>query len=111
MIKIEKLINGASATFVRDNVRMPIFLYQLLTHEELNTLIVKNGTVVYSIDELSIEERTADTVVEPTAPAEPKSEQIELTLETPVVVAEETVETVIVKPANRVVKPAVKAKK
>lgn len=110
MIKIEKLTKGASATFVRDNMVMPVFTNQLLSETELNTLVVISGTVTYSIDEQLIVERTADTVAEPIVPAEPKSQQIELALESPIVATEEAVETVIVKPVPKA-KPVAKAKK
>lgn len=59
MIKIETLKNGAKATYLRDGMRKPIFLHQLITHEELATLEVTQGTVVYSIDELEVKEQSA----------------------------------------------------
>lgn len=65
MIKIEKLKDGAQATYIRDGIKKPVFLHQLITHQELATLEVTHGTVVYSVDELEIKEQSA-----PVTPAE-----------------------------------------
>lgn len=79
MVKIEQLKNGAKATFVRDGTERPIFLHQLITRQELETLMVQQGTVVYSVDEMEILEKSADVKsvaapapqpVEPAAPAQ-----------------------------------------
>lgn len=53
MIKIEKLKNDAEATI--DGVS-PLFEGQLITHQQLTTLVVTKGTVVFSIDELEVKE-------------------------------------------------------
>jgi hypothetical protein len=63
MIKIEELKNGAKATYTRDGVKKPIFLHQLITRQDLETLEVTQGTVVYSVDELEIKEQSAPAVV------------------------------------------------
>lgn len=68
MIKIEKLKDGAKATYTRDGVKKPIFLHQLITHQDLTTLEVTQGTVVYSVDELEIKEQSA--------PASPAQEEL-----------------------------------
>ena len=52
MIKIEQLKNGAKATYVRDGNRRQVYLHHLITHDELATLEVTEGTVVYSVDEM-----------------------------------------------------------
>lgn len=59
MIKIEKLKDGAKATYVRDGVRRQVYLHHLITHQELATLEVTEGTVVYSVDEQEIKEQSA----------------------------------------------------
>lgn len=59
MIKIEQLKDGAKATYTRDGVKKPIFLHQLITHQDLATMEVTQGTVVYSVDELEIKEQSA----------------------------------------------------
>lgn len=54
MIKIEKLLDNATATFVRENKTIPVFAGQILTDYEGTTLQVLTGTVMYSIDESKI---------------------------------------------------------
>lgn len=71
MIKIEKLKDGAKATYTRDGVKKPVFLHQLITRQDLETLEVTQGTVVYSVDELEIKEQSAPVM---TAPAETPAE-------------------------------------
>lgn len=63
MIKIEQLKDGAKATYTRDGVKKPLFLHQLITHQDLATLEVTQGTVVYSVDELEIKEQSAPPTV------------------------------------------------
>jgi len=71
MIKIEYLKNNAKATYTRDGVKRPIFLHQLITHQDLSTLEVTQGTVVYSVDELEIKEQSAPEPVKPVVAEEP----------------------------------------
>lgn len=78
MVKIEQLKNGAKATFVRDGTERPVFLHQLITRQELETLVVQQGTVVYSVDELEILEKSADTK----SVATPAPESVESTAPT-----------------------------
>ena len=59
MIKIEQLKDGAKATYVRDGNRRQVYLHHLITHDELATLEVTEGTVVYSVDESEIKEQSA----------------------------------------------------
>ena len=59
MIKIEQLKDGAKATYVRDGSRRQVYLHHLITHDELATLEVTEGTVVYSVDESEIKEQSA----------------------------------------------------
>ena len=69
MIKIEQLKNGAKATYTQNGVKKPIFLHQLITHQDLATLEVIQGTVVYSVDEMEIKEQSAPII--PTVVEEP----------------------------------------
>lgn len=59
MIKIERLKNNAIATFTRNGVVTPVFVNQLMTPDEFQTLKVSSGTVVASIDENEIVEVSA----------------------------------------------------
>lgn len=68
MVKIEQLKNGAKATVMRDGRQVPIFLHQLITRQELETMEVSVGTVVYSIDELEILEKSAPAPAPAPAP-------------------------------------------
>lgn len=68
MVKIEQLKNGAKATITRDGRTVPIFLHQLISRQELETMQVTAGTVVYSIDELEVLEKSAPAPA-PAAPA------------------------------------------
>ncbi len=54
MIKIEKIPEGASGTFVRNDKRIPIFVGMLLNTIEANSVEVTGGDVMYSIDETKI---------------------------------------------------------
>ncbi len=54
MIKIERIEPGGHATIIRDRVVMPIYKSLLITHAELQTLVVQKGSVLYSIDESEI---------------------------------------------------------
>lgn len=69
MVKIEQLKNGAKATVMRNGRQVPIFLHQLITRQELETMEVSVGTVVYSIDELEILEKSAPAPGPAPAPA------------------------------------------
>lgn len=59
MIKIEQLKDNAKAVYTSNGVKKPVFLHQLITHQDLATLEVLQGTVVYSVDELEIKEQSA----------------------------------------------------
>ena len=69
MVKIEQLKNGAKATVMRDGRKVPIFLHQLITRQELESMEVSTGTVVYSVDELEILEKSAPAPAPVPAPA------------------------------------------
>lgn len=128
MIKIEKLLDNAKATFTRENKQMPVFLNQLLSDQEGTTLVVTQGTLVYTIDEteivtvsagelgkelnLNIDTKSTvestDTVdVTSTTTETPSEEVVETPVETVVETAPKTVEIapalapIIVKPAPR----------
>lgn len=75
MIKIEKLLDGAKATFLREGRRQPIFLFQLISHSELATLEVESGKVVYSVDELELCEKTATETKSPESAPAPSESQ------------------------------------
>jgi len=97
MIKFERLSNGAKATIIRNEVTQPVYIGMAVSREELATLNVVSGTVLYTIDEKEIVEVSAKA-----APA-PKPVQVEKPEE--VVEATTPVEPVVaVKPA--IVKPA-----
>lgn len=68
MVKIEQLKNGAKATVMRDGRKVPIFLHQLITRQELESMEVSTGTVVYSVDELEILEKSAPAPAPAPAP-------------------------------------------
>ena len=61
MVKIERITVGAIATIERNGIRQKIFLNQLITPQELESMEVENGTVTYSIDEEIIKEKSSDT--------------------------------------------------
>lgn len=54
MIKIERIPEGASGTFLRNGKRNPIFVGMLLNIQEANTVEVFGGEVMYSVDELEV---------------------------------------------------------
>lgn len=74
MVKIEHLDPQTVATVVRNGTEHKLFLHQLITREELETLTVASGKVVYSVDELEIFEKSAPAV-EPT-PAKLSAKEI-----------------------------------
>jgi len=51
MVKIESITPGASASIIRNGNRQSVFSKQLVTYDEIQTLEVTGGDVVYSIDE------------------------------------------------------------
>lgn len=59
MVKIEKLSPGAQVEFVRNGKPQPGIVGTTLTREELDTLQVTGGTVLYSIDEQELVEVSA----------------------------------------------------
>lgn len=74
MVKIEQ-IKDAKVFVTRDGVRRQVFLHQLITKQELETLEVEGGSVVYSIDEQELVTKEAPKVVPvepPAAPPAPK---------------------------------------
>lgn len=75
MVKIERLKNNAIATFTRNGSSMPVFVNQLMTLDEFQTLKVTSGTVVASIDENEIVEVSAtSTNPSSTAPSNQASQ-------------------------------------
>lgn len=92
MVKIEKLSPGARAEFTRNGKPQPALPGTTLSNEELNTLVVAGGTVLYSIDEQELVEVSAQepakstpqvpapaavpapTIIQPVVPAPAKVE-------------------------------------
>lgn len=56
MIKIEKLKDGAKVFVVTEGSRRQVYLNQLITAAEFQTIEVEGGTLVYSIDEAEVKE-------------------------------------------------------
>jgi len=73
MVKIETIKSGASASIIRNGQRQQVFEKQLISYDELNTLEVTGGDVIYSIDETEVHTKSPKPapVVSPSA-AEPK---------------------------------------
>lgn len=69
MVKIEQLKNNAKISIIRDGERRQVFLHQLITRQELETLEIESGSVVYSVDESEIIEKFAE--IKPVAAPEP----------------------------------------
>lgn len=87
MIKIEQLKDGAKATYVRDGNRRQVYLHHLITHDELATLEVSEGTVVYSVDESEIREQSALRHSSPQAQTAPTTTATEPAPSEPMVTA------------------------
>lgn len=68
MVKIEAMKNGAKATVMRNGRQIPLFLHQLISRDELETMVVESGTIVYSVDELEILEKSAPAPAPAPAP-------------------------------------------
>jgi len=101
MIKFERLSKGAKATVIRNEVTQPVYIGMAVSREELDTLQVTAGTVLYTVDEKEIVEVSAK-------PAEaPKPQQVIQPAEVAVPTQPEPVAAVkpaIVKPAPRTTK-------
>jgi hypothetical protein len=96
MIKFERLSKGAKATIIRNEVAQPVYIGMTVSREELNTLNVISGTVLYTIDEKEI--------VEVSAKAEPAPKPMQVAVADTVVATTEAEPVVATKPA--IVKPA-----
>jgi hypothetical protein len=68
MIKIEKLLDSGKAVFVREGKTIPVFVGQLLSYHEADTLQVSQGAIVYSIDEAELVTLKAGETLEGTLP-------------------------------------------
>lgn len=75
MVKIEKILDGAVATIIRDDKAIQLFQGQLITYYDLPSLQVVGGKVIYSIDESEVIEVIGIPPVAGTPPA-PEVEQI-----------------------------------
>jgi hypothetical protein len=56
MIKIERLKDGAKVFVVTEGTRRQVYLNQLITYAEFETIEVEGGALVYSIDEAEVKE-------------------------------------------------------
>lgn len=56
MIKIEKLKDGAKVFITRDGTKCEIYINQLITPSEFNTIEIEGGSCIYSIDENEVKE-------------------------------------------------------
>ena len=101
MIKFERLSNGAKATIIRNEVTQPVYIGMAVSREELATLNVVSGTVLYTIDEKEIVEVSAKAAPAPKPVQVEKPEVVEATTPVEPVVA---VKPAIVKPAPRTTK-------
>lgn len=82
MIKIERIESSVRPTFMRNNTRQPLALFQMLSQEEFDTIELADGRVTYSVNEsvlLTLEPTsTKSTSTKPTevkpvvVPATPK---------------------------------------
>lgn len=108
MVKIENITPGAQVFIERDGTKRRIYLHQLMTRAELDSMEVIDGTVTYSIDEEVLEQKSSEQS------QEGKQLNLESTVSTKTTVevekqsgeqlpetTETTVEPVIVKPAPR----------
>ena len=71
MVKIEQLKDGAKATYTRDYTReqAAVGLHNLISFNELQSMIVTKGTVIYTIDEKIFGEKSAPVQPAPVQPA------------------------------------------
>jgi len=97
MVKIEIISPGAAATILRNGVRQEVFVKQLITYQEADSLEVTGGDVVYSINETEVVTKSGNA-----APAVPQAAPEP---ELPVTEASaEEVKPVIVQPAAKTTK-------
>lgn len=99
MIKIEKLKDGAKVFVIRNGKKTQVFLNQLISDVEFETIEVEGGTLVYSINETEIAELSGS-----------QGKQIELNLAETVqdtVVTQEAVQTETAAPAPVVEAPTI----
>ena len=118
MIKIEKLLDSGKAVFVREGKVIPVFVGQLLSYHEADTLQVSEGAVMYSIDEAELVTLKAGETLEGTLPetdtksaesTEPVAPTAEVT-ETKEVTTETTTPEVAAVTAPVIVKPVPRKK-
>lgn len=106
MIKIEKLKDGAKVFITRDGTKCEIYINQLITPSEFNTIEIEGGSCIYSIDENEVKElvgqpkqltlNLTETVQDAVAVADTTTIDVTPVVTTPVVVAP----TVIIKPTR-----------
>lgn len=118
MVKIEKIYEGTSGYFLRNEKQVPIFTNQIISDAEFNSLVLKGNKILVSINEEELREIEATPQqlslnIESTvqAPASQETVTLELKSEDSVQQVQPTVEEtqepkavdapVIVKPAPR----------
>jgi hypothetical protein len=94
MIKIEQLNGGAKATIVRNGAKQAVYVTMIITPEELKTLEVIGGSLLYTVDETEIIEVKGIVAKAP----EPKA------VAKPVVESTEPEAPAVVKPAIKTAK-------
>ena len=95
MVKIEQLKDGAKATYTRDYTReqASIGLHNLISFNELQSMVVTKGTVIYTIDEKTFGEKSAPVepapvkvapkIIPKVAKVAPVAERVTPPMETP----------------------------
>lgn len=102
MIKIERLKDGAKVFIMDQGTRRQVYLNQLITEADFQTVEVEGGTLVYSIDETEVKE------------IQGQGKQLTLNLTETVedtVATTDKVETVTITAQPVIIKPTPRAKK
>lgn len=69
MIKIEQISKDAHAYFERADKKLHVRPGSLLSQNEFDTLVIEQGTITYSVDELEVLIKSASTTEKPTESA------------------------------------------
>lgn len=56
MVKIEKIYEGTSGSFLRDDRQVPIYTNQIISDAEFDSLVLKSGKILISINEQELRE-------------------------------------------------------
>lgn len=68
MVKIERVLDGAVATVIRNGQEVQLFQGQLINYDELSTLKVIGGKVIYSVNETDVVELVGEVIPPPPPP-------------------------------------------